>query len=313
MQLTKTDRKEIALFLEKGYGIREIGELIKRDPSVISREIKRNSVKGKYDPEKAQLKKYVRRKYCYIQCKKIALNSEFQRYMKKKLKKNWSPETIAGRWNREHPGDPPIHFQRIYDWAQNNRPNLARYLLRAKDVPKRRREKKIKQLIPNRVWIDERPETANNRSEIGHFEGDLIISRRGDRSVLLTMADRSSRYLVARKMPNKKAQPMAETMKNISENLGFKTLTLDNGTEFQRHEQIGCDTYFCHPYSSWEKGTIENTNGLIRRYIPKKTSIKDVSTKRLNQIVDKLNDRPRKCLNFLTPKEVHFALWNQST
>lgn len=313
-QISKIERQEIALHLETKHSHKEIAFMLGRDKSTISREIRRNSVNGIYAPQKAQLKKYVRRKYCKFRQKKIRANSELEDYTREKLKEGWSPEKIAGRWSLEHPGL-KITFVTIYKYLYSEfGSSLCKYLLSRRDHRKRRRSRKTeRQLIPNRVWIDERPRVANSRSEIGHFEGDLIVSLRGDRSVLLTLADRSSRYLVARKMPNKKAQPMAEAMRNISEDLNFKTLTLDNGIEFQKHEQIGCDTYFCHPYSSWEKGTIENTNGLIRRYIPKKSRIKDVSVKKLNQIITKLNNTPRKCLNFLTPKEVHFALWNQST
>ncbi|MCX6807817.1 MAG: IS30 family transposase [Patescibacteria group bacterium] len=288
MHLSRTDRQDIAYHLKNGCSHRVIAE-------------------------KAHHKSYATRKYSYIQIKKIALNMRLQNYIEEKLKLGWSPEKIAGRWNLDNPKE-QFHFQRLYEWTQNNRPSLARYLLRASDVPRRRKTVAgKKQLIPNRIWIDERPVEANLRMKIGHVEGDTIVSHKGDKSVILTLVDRRSRYLIAEKLPNKKAQPMADLMKTIVNNFNIKTLTLDNGIEFQQYERIGCDTYFCHAYASWEKGTVENTNGLIRRYVPKKSRIKDLSHKRLREIVWGLNNTPRKCLGFLTPKEVHFALWNQST
>ena len=307
MQLTKIKRQEIALHLEKGYSLRSIAKMLDCSPSTISREIKRNSVKDEYNSEKAHHKKYIRRKYCRYQHQKIRANPKLENYIIQKLKDNWSPEKIAGRWNLEQPQD-KIAFQRIYEWLQDKKPSLCCYLLRAKDKRKRRRNKRVqRQLIPNRVWIEERPKEADLRLKKGHFEGDLIVSSKGDKTIILTMIDRKSRYLIAYRLPNKKPQPIAGIMKNIAENLKIKTLTLDNGIEFQKYEEIDCNTYFCHPYSSWQKGSIENANGLIRRYIPKKSYLKDYSNKFIQDIVWQINNTPKKCLGFRTPREVFFA------
>ena len=164
-----------------------------------------------------------------------------------------------------------------------------------------------RELIKNRVQIDDRPEAINNRSEFGHWEGDTIYSHRGDKTVFLTSQERLSRYLLANKLSNRKAHRIGNILSQATENYKIKSITLDNGTEFIRHEQIGCQVYFCHPYSSWEKGGIEYANRLIRRYCPKKSKLKDYSYQYLQKTVMQINNTPRKCLNFRTPQEVFFA------
>lgn len=314
-QITKIERIEIYLLKEKGYSFRDIGKALSRSPSTISREIRRNSIvpdgKGSkppgekvYLPQKAELKKYQRRKYCKIYLKKIVYTSGLLRYIKKYLQKKWTPEQIAGRWNREH--HIKIHYRIIYKFVYSAQgQKYHEYLYSKRYKPKKRKlTNSVREIIKDRTWIDNRPESINNRKEAGHFEGDLIVSRKGEKSVLLTVIERKSRFLQVEQLPNKTPKEIEKKIHKIRKNTPMKSLTLDNGIEFKNHLNYGCKTYFCHPYHSWEKGQIEYANRLIRRFIPKKSNIADYSPKQIKEIVFIINNTPRKCLNYRTPQEV---------
>jgi len=170
-----------------------------------------------------------------------------------------------------------------------------------------RRARKLKRLppIPNRVPIHERPSAANDRSETGHWEGDLMLFG-GQREALLTMTERKSRLLLASKLPDRKAETTAETMKEILLQVpaqARKTMTLDNGGEFYQHHKLPMQTYFCDPRSPWQRGAIENANGVLRRSLPRKTKINNWSDDDIDDIIWTYNTTPRKCLGFLTPLE----------
>ena len=167
-------------------------------------------------------------------------------------------------------------------------------------------------LIPNRTWIEARERVVEQRSRGGDFEGDLIVSKRGDRSVLATLICRSSRFLFARKLPNKKPRVVCGALREFVAKQVLRTITLDNGVEFRDHESLGCKTYFCHPYSSWEKGSIEYANRLLRRYFPKKTKLASIQPEQLAFVVHRINHTPRKCLNWKTPAEVFAKLSSTS-
>lgn len=140
-------------------------------------------------------------------------------------------------------------------------------------------------MIPNRTWIDERPVEVKDRIEPQHWEGDLLCSRRSDKTSVLVLEERASRYLLAERVPDKKPQRIAKLIAQTTSNLAFKSLTLDNGLEFKHHERFGCATFFCHPYSSWEKGGIEYANRLLRRYLPKRSYLRDYSNRYLQAAV----------------------------
>ena len=306
-KLTKTERQEIFLHQQKGYSARSIAKMLQRSPSTISRELARNAVSGEFQPEKAHAKQRLRRRMCRFQAKKIRQNRQLETFIEIYLQKGWSPEKIAGRWNLENPNS-KIAFQRIYEWVRRFQPRLCKCLLRAKDRPKKRREKKTERtLIPERVWIDDRPRVINRKTRTGDFEGDTICSIKGDKTSFLAAHDRKSRLILGKKILNKKGDSVVPVMQGWVKDLGAKSFTLDNGIEFQRHLEFGCPTFFCHPYSSWEKGGVENSNGLIRRFFPKKTRLADVSEEDLQAVIDLLNNMPRKCLGFRTPLEVFFS------
>ena len=161
-------------------------------------------------------------------------------------------------------------------------------------------------MIPDRTWIDERPESINNRSEKGHWEGDTLGNRKGETETVVGIIERKSRRISAEIIPNKKSEHLVPLHQKWTESYAIKSLTLDNGIEYKKHSLFGTKTYFCHPYSSWEKGQIEYGMRLLRRLIPKKSFLKDCSPQKLKEFIDDLNNTPRKCLNWKTPNEVFF-------
>jgi len=161
-------------------------------------------------------------------------------------------------------------------------------------------------MIENRTWIDYRPTIVENKERIGDWEGDTICSIKEDKTSLVVVLERKSRYICVSKSKDKTKKRMIPKIKKLLKNKPQATLTLDNGIEFKGHKSFGLPTFFCHPYSSWEKGAVEYANRLIRRHFPKKTRLADISPKKLSFIVNAINNTPRKCLNWKTPHEVFF-------
>lgn len=302
---SKTERHELSILLKKGYSLREIADTLERSPSSVSREVKRNSVKGEYVASKAQHKAYKRRKYAQYQGMKIREDPDLESYVKKKLKDRWSPEQIAGRLKFQNNGKQVISFRSIYNyidtvWGQDCKEYLA-YRGKRKPGPKSTGKDHV---IKNRVFIEKRPQSADKRKRLGDFEGDLLGTPQDSKHTLAATVDRKSRYFKAAKIKtSKKAVP---AFKELLDAESVCTLTLDNGRENASYKEIGVNTFFCHPYSAWEKPTIENTFQRLRKFIPKKASLEDYTDKQISAIVDTMNNTPRKCLGWKTPKEVHF-------
>lgn len=298
-------RKELSILRKKGYSLRDIGRALKVNPSSVSRELQRNSSRtDEYDPDKATHKAYVRRKYSKYEGMKIRKSAWLENYVKKKLKIDWTPEQISGRLKREF-GINIISFKSIYKWLYSAYgQQYTDYLPSKRYRPRKRRKKKSKrELIPNRIWIDDRPKEIDDRKRLGDFEGDTMGKPKRSPETLAGLTDRKSRYLLARKVPSLK-DSMHKGFKKLLKDEVVKSLTLDNGVENVKYEILNIPTYFCHPYSSWEKGTVENTFQRMRRYIPKGTKLETVSHQRIASIANKMNNTPRKCLNYLTPAEV---------
>jgi len=296
------ERNEIAILLKRGYSVREIAYALSRSPSSVSREIKNNSVKGKYNPCKASHKAYVKRKYSKYQGMKIRENPEIENYIERKLMLSWSPESIAGRMKEDL--GVSVHHTVIYKYLYSQYgQHLCKYL-RCKKYKrsKRMKTKSVREIIKNRVFIDQRPEVINQRSRFGDFEGDTLGIPKHTHQTLAAVIERKSRYMLARKVSRLKNA--MEGFKKMFQSLPALSLTLDNGVENTRYPELGIDTYFCHPYSSWEKGSIENAFGLIREFIPKKSSLKKYSQSDIDAILELINGRPRKCLGWKTPAEV---------
>jgi len=313
--LTLSERDMITTLRAENKSVREIARTLGRDASTISRELKRNASPEYrlYLSHRAHGRAHQRRKAA---SHRLRLKSEqIREYVRAKLTLGWSPEQIAGRIRLDHPGMCISHeaiYQYIYHPRTGNRQELIRFLRRAHRRRKPRglgrRERKTK--IPNRLSIDLRPASVGRRRTFGHWEGDSLVSRKS-RVALNSLAERKTRLVYLTRLPQKTAEA---TQHAVIARLGGlppkarRTLTLDNGTENTLHQEItaaiGLRCYFSHPYASWERGTCENTNGLIRWYLPKGTDFSTISDEQIAQIEFLLNSRPRKCLGFKTPVEV---------
>ena len=302
---TKNNRTELSILLKKGYSYRDIGKAIKKNPSSISREVKKNSVNGVYDPDKAQHKAYVKRKYSKYQGMKVWENYEIWSYVEEKMRKFWSPEAIAGRLKIDTNGRLSVKADTIYKYLYSSYgQHLCCYLKSHRYYKRKRKSKKVKkEFIPNRVSIEERPNIINHRRRYGDYEGDTMGRPKWASSETLTVTrERKSRKLFALKVPRLKY--VVEGFGIMLNDLNVLSFTLDNGLENIRYEKLNVSTFFCHPYSSWEKGSVEQGIGLIRQFIPKKSDLKNYTQSDIDAIIDIINNRPLKCLNWKTPNEV---------
>lgn len=303
---TKHDRIELSILLKKGYSLRDIGRALKKNPSSVSREIKRNSVNGDYDASKADHKAYVKRKYSKYQGMKVRENPEIERYVEEKIKLDWSSEAIAGRLPIDTQGRLSIHHTSIYKYLYSAYgQHLCQYLCYKRYRKKKRKEKKkTREIIKNRVFIDKRPTIINQRQRFGDFELDTLGTPKTSRETLIGTVDRKSLYFLAKKIPHLK-QAMVCAKRLLAPYQVF-SVTMDNGPENASYQILNVPTFFCHPYSAWEKPIIENAFRRLRRYIPKKSSLADYSDEQISFIINRMNNIPRKCLGWRTPKEVFF-------
>lgn len=306
-KLTAKERDLIAVWRGGKIGVREIARRLGRSPSTISDELERNRYGESYVAIHAQA--VTKKRKLEARRRQPLKNSDVYSYVLAKLEKGWSPETIAGRLKKHNGRTIICHetiYQFVYDSDYGKSQKLYQYLKRGKKHrTKYYGRRSQKETIPNRIFIDERPETVLTRRDIGHWEGDSIIYR--NKQAINSLVERKSRFTVLTKLERKTALLTQQAVSRIV-SLPHKTLTVDNGTENTSHEDItrslGIRVYFCHPYHSWEKGTNENTNGLVRRYLPRGTSIEDVTQDDIDDIAWELNNRPRKVLNFSTPQEI---------
>lgn len=313
--LTVTERELLAKLYYEGKGPSEIAKALGRDKSTISRELSRNasSLTRCYTPCRAQIRCEERRRKA---SRRPRLRNETVRsYVHEKLVLGWSPEIIAGRLPLDHPGrhisDEAI-YQYLYDYRTKDRDQWIKLLRRAhrKRTRKGIGRKVRKTKIPNRIPIEARPRSVESRRYYGHWEGDTLESQKSP-PVLNSLTERKSRLLLLTKLERRAA---GETKKAVVARLGSfpprlrRTLTLDNGTENTLHEEItketGAKCYFARPYASWQRGTNEQTNGLVRQFLPKGTDFRNISEEQIAEIESRINNRPRKCLRFKTPHEI---------
>lgn len=299
---TKSERNELSILLKKGYSQRSIAAVLRRSPPSIGREIKKNSVNGEYDPRKADHKAYVARKYSKYQGMKIAGNRWLEQYIEDGLVACWTPEEIAGRLNAEYDRT-VITFKSIYKWLYSPAgQRWCEYLPSKRYQPRKDFKKVTRTLIPNRVSIALRPQAINARKQCGDFEADTLGTPRHSTHILAGVVDRKSRYFQARKVAGLKYA--MNGFKELSDSLRAQSFTFDNGVENVYHQTLGIPTYFCNAHAAWEKGSMENTFQRLRRFIPKKALVDHYSDEEIARICDIMNDTPRKCLRFRTPREV---------
>lgn len=316
--LTQTNRIELSLLIRMGSSVRAAARTLGVSPSTVSRELRRNSKpSGVYHATYARIQAVRRRLAANQRLRKLVGNTATVQYVEAKLRLYWSPEQIAGRMRYEQ----QLWYvcaQTIYDWVYRFRQDLRVFFRSQKQHYRRTRANTLRkqqreQLLANRR-IDQRPASAERRSRYGHWEGDTMVSR-VDKARLGTLVERRSGYLLSFGLPNGSSLGFARTAAAALQTVPTRyrrTLTLDNGTEMQDFEYIehkaNTTVYFAYPYHSWERGTNENTNGLLRQYFPKKTSLA-VSQAQIDHAVNLLNTRPRKRLNYRTPAEVFKAKW----
>lgn len=297
--------------------IREIGRLLGRSHATISREIKRNKYMyhvPTYYPNIAQNYYEIRMR---DRSTRLSLKSKSTRkYIIKKIKLGWSPEIISGRL-RDHQSLKYVNYESIYQFIYREAKSLIECLprkhkKRRPKYPKRKYSPKISQ----KTSILDRPECINTRAEVGHWESDSVESKHRDGG-LNVLIERVTRLVKISKLKSKKSAATNLVIINKLSKLPpnfIKSITYDNGSENAGHlkinEIINCDSYFCQPYHSWEKGSVEQVNGLIRRYLPKGTDMKLVHSSTIKKIENLLNNRPRKCLDYKTPIEVYNEITN---
>ena len=317
--LTLYERECILLFLAKGYSLSKIAKELGRSKATISRELKRNSQKQAYMPVIAQKKYWKRRK----QSRRKKLLSEPGLYGLVRelfLNRQWLPEQIEGRMRLEGhaivPSCRTIYraiYAGMFDTAEQKRSAGNRGMrrrLRHKGKPRKTKKPNSRRgKMSIRHSIEERPKAANDRTRFGDWEADTVQGKaRGPR--LVTLVDRKSRYLLCRKVPTERMDAVAKAMIDCLQGYPCESITPDRGKEFSSHEKVteatGAEFYFALPRHPWQRGTNENTNGLLREYFPKKTSLANVSDEEVQMVEDKLNHRPRKCLGYLSPFEVLF-------
>lgn len=312
--LTELDRAKIEALSKEGYGICNIAGIIGVNKSTISREISNRGTPSGYHAWIAELNYKKKRSVCHPKNK--IEDTKIGTYIIGKIKEGWSPEQISGRIKKEiddgerPPSDSIVAetiYQFVYDSEYGQREKFYQYLRRGK----KRRTKKFgrksqKEIIKNRVFIDERPAEVNLRNTVGHWESDSIIYPH--KEALNSLLERKSRYAIVTKLKRKTAELTRAAITDRLKDQICLTLTVDNGTENKEHKEIAHDlaaqVYFCHAFHSWEKGSNENFNGLIRRYLPRGESIQEVTQEEIDDIAWELNNRPRKILGFKTPAEV---------
>lgn len=313
--LSLHEREQLAQLHWEGKSLGEIAKALDRNKSTISRELARNSTPKRdlYTPCRAHARSCARKTSANTH--ERLKNDLIRQYVRQGLAMGWSPEQIAGRLPQDHPGQSINHeaiYQYIYHRQNPYRLEMINQLRRAnkKRKSKGMARKKRKTKIPNRIPITLRPKSVESRNQYGHWEGDSLISRKSS-AALNTLIERKSRLVLITKLDRKGAVQTNKAVMKRLKNLpaaGRRTLTLDNGSENASHEQLtatlGIKCYFAHPYASWERGTNENMNGLIRWYLPKGTDFSKIDKEQIAQIEFLLNSRPRKCLGYKTPLEV---------
>jgi IS30 family transposase len=321
-KLSAAERSELQILHDKGYSNRKIAMVLGRSPNTIGEELKRNSYKvgsrtppgkhGMYDALHAKHIAYVRRKYAKYQGKKIQENDELRAFLILKLSEHWNPDEIAGYLKQSTHLGMYASKTAIYEWLRSASGQRYCPLLYSKRYNRkpRRKNNTDRVMIPGRTSIAERPLAALNRIEAGHCEYDSVVSskRSGSTVALAVLTERSSRLVRAQLVPNLKPAPYAQTITELASGLKARTMTTDNGIENKRHADIteatGASVFFTDPYSSWQKGGVENANKMLRRYFPKGTDFSTVSQTDVVNALTRINNKPRKILGYKSSLQV---------
>ncbi len=316
LALTLAEREEISRGIVAQQSIRSMATLLGRSPSTVSREVCRNGGYDDYRAAQADKNAWARArrpKRC-----KLAMSPRLHRAVARKLRLNWSPQQIAGWLKKAHPGDESYHvshetiYRSLFVQARGVLKKELLQHLRSKRTIRRSRQASqqgdSRGQITDIVSISERPAAVEDRAVPGHWEGDLLSGSKN--SYIATLVERHTRYVMLAKVANKDTQTVVSALIKQAKKLPtelYKSLTWDRGKELADHRRFtlatDIDVYFCDPQSPWQRGSNENTNGLLRQYFPKGTDLSVHSQAHLNKVARQLNERPRKTLNFETPAE----------
>jgi IS30 family transposase len=305
-QLTQEQRYQIYALLKTEHSQTKIATVIGVHKSTISREVRRNRGMRGYRPKQAHRFSLKRRK------NKVPkrITAETWARIDERLQQDWSPEQVSG-WLKKNT-DTEVSHEWIYQHIYKNKRSggdLYKHLRCQKKRRKRTGDYDRRGKIPNQVSIEDRPEVVDQRERIGDWEGDTIIGA-GRQGAIVTLVERKTRYTLLKQVTNRTAAVVENAILDLLKpyQVAIHTITFDNGKEFANHQSIAqklhSKVYFAHPYASWERGTNENTNGLIRQYFPKGSDFSSISDDQISFVKDRLNDRPRKCLDFLAPAMV---------
>lgn len=302
------ERKRIQRLLRLKKSRRLIADKLDRSVSSVSDEIKNNSVKGKYIAEKADHKAYVKRKYSKHDCMKVAMDPELKKFVIKNLMEDQSPEGISGRLKNAKKDIQYVSAKAIYKFVYSPNGRRIEKHLYSKAVRKKSGPKRGEWVsIDGRTMIDKRSRKVEDRKEFGHFEGDFIESGKDGKGSLLILVERKTRYPFLGYIEDRSTKAVNKLVEEMLDDAPIESLTVDNDISFQKHKELSqlieADIFFCHPQSPHEKGTVENRNKLIRRYIKKRTDLSKVHKEVFPFVEKRLRNKYMKCLNYKTPKE----------
>jgi len=309
-QLTLGLRYQIFAYKNENYTQSKIAKLIGVSKSTISRELKRNSNNGYYSAEDAHIKAVLRDKFKHRYKK---LTNKLKIKIGKMLRDGFSPDQLVGRLKKQNIAN--ISYETVYRYIYANQRSGGRlytYLRhKNKKYTNRSKQYKTRGQIKNRVNISKRAKIIENKTRFGDFEVDTIIGK-DHQGAIVTLVDRKSKFSLMKIVKSKQADVVTKAIIELLYPIRklVRTITSDNGKEFSYHEQIAnvlnIKFYFCDPYSSWQRGLNEHTNGLVREYIPKKSSFENINQTQITIIQNRLNNRPRKILKYYTPNEIFF-------
>ena len=310
-KISAKERDQISVLLAQGSSFRDIAKALDRSVSSVSEEVKRNSINGEYQSIAAQ-ELSAKRNTSSRRANPLK-DAGVYSYVLDKLRCGWSPEQISGRLKRENKGQTIICHETIYSYIyspEGKKRQLSQYLVRSHYKRRKWHSRYLYHRgIANRVSIRLRPKEVDTRKVFGHWEADVVEGRAHEGGIQ-TLLERKTRFYQANLLEAIDSEYGVRAQRNILVKFpksARKTLTLDNGKENYNHDRLtswtGVSVYFCDPYCAWQRGANENHNGVLRRYIPKKADIKDLSQEDLDSIIQEINGRPRKCLKYETPRE----------
>lgn len=316
---TLEERKYLQKLLSEGMSMRKIAAILERSPSSVSREIKRNKAKyrPRHKPDNPYWYNHWRAQNLYIRRRRehcrfsLQPQTEAWDFVVASLEKFWSPEEICGRWHQQFPGKPGLSVSTIYRYIKAGRfPKItAKQHLRRRGKRMQTRNANYNTIHPDRI-IPQWPDPIKSRTRIGDWEGDTVYGGVG-KGLLVSLVDRKSRFLRIGLLQKREATETRQVIEKLLSGSPVKSISLDNGSEFSEFRELektlNTLVFFAEPHKPWQRGTNENTNDIIRFFFPKGFDFRTVTDEDIRIIENLINDRPRKCLNWKTPREVFLA------